>query len=94
MKLHNSGVTITFIEKELLFIKLNRTTKGKTKVLKICRSIQSSSLRAGSCIVSEMRLKVNTLDTFFRQIKLFLRFRLAFVFGLQTYYLIDFSRIY
>ena len=35
-----------------------------------------------------------TLDTFFRQIKLFLRFRLAFVFGLQTYYLIDFSKIY
>ena len=35
-----------------------------------------------------------TLDTFFRQIKSFLRFRLAFVFGLQTYYLIDFSKIY
>ena len=34
------------------------------------------------------------LDTFFRQIKSFLRFRLAFVFGLQTYYLIDFSKIY
>ena len=37
---------------------------------------------------------INTLDTFFRQIKSFLRFRLAFVFGLQTYYLIDFSKIY
>ena len=35
-----------------------------------------------------------TLDTFFRQIKSFLRFRLAFVFGLQTYYLIDFSKSY
>ena len=35
-----------------------------------------------------------SLDTFFRQIKSFLRFRLAFVFGLQTYYLIDFSKIY
>ena len=34
------------------------------------------------------------LNTFFRQIKSFLRFRLAFVFGLQTYYLIDFSKIY
>ena len=34
------------------------------------------------------------LDTFFRQIKSFLRFRLAFVFGLQTYYLIDFSKNY
>ena len=34
------------------------------------------------------------LDTFFRQIKSFLRFRLAFIFGLQTYYLIDFSKIY
>ena len=37
---------------------------------------------------------VSTIDTFFRQIKSFLRFRLAFVFGLQTYYLIDFSKIY
>ena len=36
----------------------------------------------------------STLHTFFRQIKSFLRFRLAFVFGLQTYYLIDFSKIY
>ena len=37
----------------------------------------------------------STIDsTFFRQIKSFLRFRLAFVFGLQTYYLIDFSKIY
>ena len=33
-------------------------------------------------------------DAFFRQIKSFLRFRLAFVFGLQTYYLIGFSKIY
>ena len=33
------------------------------------------------------------LDAFFRQIKSFRRFRLAFVFGLQTYYLIDFSKI-
>ena len=31
---------------------------------------------------------------FFRQNKSFIRFRLAFVFGLQTYYLIDFSKIY
>ena len=38
--------------------------------------------------------EVCTVDTFFRQIKSFLRFRLAFVFGLQTYYLIDFSKIY
>ena len=37
---------------------------------------------------------IHTLDTFFRQIKSFLRFRLAFVFGLQTYYLIDFSKNY
>ena len=36
----------------------------------------------------------STLDTFFRQIKSFLRFHLAFVFGLQTYFLIDFSKIY
>ena len=36
----------------------------------------------------------STLDTFFRQIKSFLRFCLAFVFGLQTYYLIDFSKSY
>ena len=34
------------------------------------------------------------LDTFFRQIKSFLRFRLSFVFGIQTYYMIDFSKIY
>ena len=34
------------------------------------------------------------LDTFFCQIKLFIRFHLAFGFGLQTYYLIDFIRIY
>ena len=34
------------------------------------------------------------LDTFFRQIKSFRRFRLAFSFGLQTYYLIDFSKVY
>ena len=38
--------------------------------------------------------EVCTVDTFFRQIKSFLRFRLAFVFGLQTYYLIYFSKIY
>ena len=37
---------------------------------------------------------VRVVDTFFRQIKSFLRFCLAFVFGLQTYYLIDFSKNY
>ena len=37
---------------------------------------------------------MNSLDTFFCQIKSFLRFRLAIDFGLQTYYLIDFSKIY
>ena len=37
-----------------------------------------------------LEVHVGKLDTFFRQI----RFRLAFVFGLQTYYLIDFSKIY
>ena len=37
---------------------------------------------------------IGALDNFFRQIKSFIRFRLAFVFGLQTYYLIDFSKIY
>ena len=36
---------------------------------------------------------ISTLDVFFRQIKLFIRFRLAFVFGLKTHYLIDFSKI-
>ena len=36
-------------------------------------------------------LYVHTLDTFFRQIKSFRRFRLAFGFGLQTFYLINFS---
>ena len=35
-----------------------------------------------------------TSNAFFRQIKLFMRFRLVFVFGLQTYHLIDFSKIY
>ena len=35
-----------------------------------------------------------TLSLFFRQIKSFIRFHLAFVFGLQTYYLIDFSKIH
>ena len=34
------------------------------------------------------------LDVFFCQIKSFIWFRLAFGFGLQTYYLIDFIRIY
>ena len=33
-------------------------------------------------------------NAYFRQIKSFRRFRLAFSFGLQTYYLIDFSKIY
>ena len=37
---------------------------------------------------------VYLLDAFFRQIKSFIRFRSAFVFGLQTYYLIYFSKIY
>ena len=41
-----------------------------------------------------VKYNTGTLDTFFRQIKSFLRFRLAFVFGLQTYYLIDFSKNY
>ena len=45
-------------------------------------------------IVTPKTSKVVPLDTFFRQIKSFLRFHLAFVFGLQTYYLIDFSKIY
>ena len=35
-----------------------------------------------------------TLDAFFRQIKLFIRFCLFFVYVLQTLYLIDFSKIY
>ena len=48
-----------------------------------------------SCnLFSQMKFRIGILDTFFRQIKWFLRFRLAFVFGLQTYYLIDFSKIY
>ena len=34
------------------------------------------------------------LDAFFHQIKSFRRFRSAYNFGLQTYYLIDFSKIY
>ena len=38
-----------------------------------------------------VRCVVYTLDAFFRQIKSFRRFCLAFGFGLQTYYLIDFS---
>ena len=37
---------------------------------------------------------IYTLDTFFCQIKSFRRFRLAFGFGLQTFYLIIFSQIY
>ena len=36
-------------------------------------------------------LLVYTVDTFFRQIKSFRRFPLAFGFGLQTFYLINFS---
>lgn len=34
------------------------------------------------------------LDALFRQIKSIIRFRLAFVPGLQTYYLKDFTKIY
>ena len=34
------------------------------------------------------------LTHFFCKIKAFIRFPLAFVFGLQAYYLIDFSKIY
>ena len=37
---------------------------------------------------------VPTLDTFFRQITLFIKFHLAFVHGLHTFYLIDFSKIH
>ena len=37
---------------------------------------------------------VSAIETFFCQIKSFRRFRLAFSFGLQTYYLIDFSKVY
>ena len=37
---------------------------------------------------------VYLLDTFFHQIKSFIRLRSAFVFGFQTYYLIDFSKIF
>ena len=44
--------------------------------------------------INSIKSHMCKLDTFFRQIKSFLRFRLAFVFGLQTYYLIDFSKIY
>ena len=48
----------------------------------------------GSCSSFLKIFELYKLDTFFRQIKSFLRFCLAFVFGLQTYYLIDFSKIY
>ena len=34
---------------------------------------------------------ISTIEAFFRQIKSFRRFRLAFGFGHQTFYLIDFS---
>ena len=34
------------------------------------------------------------VDAFFRQIESFIIFGLTFVFGLQTYYLIHFSKIY
>ena len=43
---------------------------------------------------SDRYISTCILDTFFPQIKSFLRLRLALVFGLQTYYLIDFSKIY
>ena len=41
-------------------------------------------------------MNVSTLDAFLPQIKTFIiiRFCLAFAFGLQTYHLIDFSKIY
>ena len=39
----------------------------------------------------KLMTKGYTLDAFFRQIKSFRRFCLAFGFGLQTFYLIDFS---
>ena len=43
-------------------------------------------------IICERKIpKVNMLDAFFCQKKSFRRFRLAFGFGLQTFYLIDFS---
>ena len=38
--------------------------------------------------------KLYILHVFCRKIKLFIRFRSAFVFGLQTLYLKDFSKIY
>ena len=43
---------------------------------------------------TEMNKINDALDAFFRHIKLFIRFHLAFVFGLQTLYLIDFSKIH
>ena len=38
-------------------------------------------------------VSTSTLKVFFCQIKSFIKFRLAFVFGLQTLYLIDFTKI-
>ena len=44
--------------------------------------------------VFKVRTDIFTLDAFYHQIKSFIKFCLAFVFGLQTYYLIHFSKMY
>ena len=62
-----------------------------TLSLKPCLHIHGSIFR--NLLFRILTSMIGRLDTFFRQIKSFIRFRLAFVFGLQTY-LIDYSKIY
>ena len=56
-------------------------------------TVSSLHLAGGASMEQFLQGNIH-LDAFFRQIKLFRRFRLAFSFGLQTYYLIDFSKVY
>ena len=68
------------------------------ELLKNCTGILSKNLAKSAKKVAFLPNNIANLyvhlDTFFRQIKSFIGFRLAFVFGLQTYFLIDFSKIY
>ena len=54
----------------------------------------SQHVRVNLRFLEDVNYQLPTLDILFRQITMIIEVRVAFVFGLQTLWLIDFSKIY
>ena len=63
-------------------------------LLRVIVKVYNNSVHRLNMVCSMAWIQYTFIRISFRHIKSFIRFRLAFVFGLQTYYLIDFSKIY